>query len=175
MREPQQEMQPGRAKDRYDQLQPGSLEAALRSLTRRFRAALSHLPLDPAERERLLTLSEPGRDVLEALSSVVPVLAAAEDNLRRVLNRDDARLVDPLQPAIIPWTGVDSEARRIGNAAERLADLVAGVPARDWMRTASTDGAPVTALDIAREAVRRSIEALRRVEAALGAQPAGDD
>jgi hypothetical protein len=157
--------------DRYDLLQPAAAEAAIRSLPRRFRAAANHLPLDPADRERLLGLTETGRRALDALAGVVPALAVAEENVRRIVYREEGRTIAPLQPPPLPWSAVDAEVDRITSAAERLADLLHSLSARDWSRAATGPSGTVTPIDVAREAVRRSVEALRTVERALGGEP----
>lgn len=157
--------------DRYDLLQPAAAEAALRSLPRRFHAAAAHLPLDPADRERLLGLTDRGRQALDALAGVVPVLAVAEENVRRIVHRDEGRTIEPLQPPMLAWSAVPAEVDRIAAAAERLADLLRSLSARDWSRTASGPTGTVTPLDVGRDAVRRSVEALRVVERALGIEP----
>ncbi len=157
--------------DRYDLLQPAAAEAAIRSLPRRFRSAAAHLPRDPADRERLLGLTEAGRGVLEALAGVVPALAVAEENVRRIAHREEGRTIAPLQPPPLPWSAVDAEVERIGVAAERLADLLRSLSARDWARAAAGPAGAVHPVDVAREAVRRSVEALRVVERTLGTEP----
>lgn len=157
--------------DRYDLLQPAPAEAAIRSLPRRFRSAAAHLPLDPADRERLLGLTDAGRRALDAFAGVVPALAVAEENVRRIAHREEGRTIAPLQPPPLPWSAVDAEVDRISVAAERLADLLRSLSARDWARTAAGPDGPISPLDVARDAVRRSVEALRVVERALGAEP----
>ncbi|MCU0273035.1 MAG: hypothetical protein MUE34_07380 [Acidimicrobiales bacterium] len=157
--------------DRYDLLQPAAAEAAIRSLPRRFRSAAAHLPRDPADRERLLGLTDAGRRALDALAAVVPALAVAEENVRRIAHREEGRTIAPLQPPPLPWSAVEAEVDRISAAAERLADLLRSLSARDWARAAAGPDGPVSPLDVARDAVRRSVEALREVERTLGAEP----
>ncbi len=157
--------------DRYDLLQPAAAEAAIRSLPRRFRSAAAHLPRDAADRERFLGLTDAGRRALDALAGVVPALAVAEENVRRIAHREEGRTIAPHQPPPLPWSAVDAEVDRIGAAAERLADLLRSLSARDWARTAAGPDGTVSPLDVARDAVRRSVEALRVVERALGAEP----
>jgi hypothetical protein len=157
--------------DRYDVLPPGAAEASVRSLRRRFAHAVSGLPADPTDREQLLTLTDDGVLACRALAGVVPTLAAAEQNVRRITRRAEATLDGSLQAPPVAWDAVGAEVDRIGAAADRFADLLRSLGPHDWTRTGRGPAGPVSAIDVTRDAVRLSIEALRTVERCLGVDP----
>ncbi len=95
-------------------------------------------------REAGATDTKPGR------ATAVALLRAADD-LYRVLVEDQPIL--RTRPSDVPAA--------LDTAAERLALVIDRATGDDWKRTGSRAGTPVTALDIAREAVHEGAHQLR--------------
>jgi hypothetical protein len=164
--------------------------ATLRSLRRRFGQVLTLAPAAAAgigdPDELLRRRPGPGLSPIEHAAWVAAALPRLEASLRRVLVEDGAVVdlppvdVDPPVPGAGADTGADAAldvVARLGHAAEASADFMASVHGADWTRRGCTgEGRPVSALDIARLAVRIGIEHLNGAEQAVAAlvkQPRG--
>jgi hypothetical protein len=165
--------------DRYANLAPGALAAALRSFARRYEAALTQDPArDPDEQAARATAR--GADVGSVVSSAAATLDELGPALHRVLVSADPAV--PASAAGEPAAGaanggpVLATVGRLGAAASGLADRLEQAPSADLLRTGLTpDGQKVTAIDIARQAVRVVADDLLAVERALGGRDDGDD
>jgi hypothetical protein len=148
-------------------LAPEDAVAALRSYPRRFRDVLTSVePNDlPAE-------------ALEHADHVARSVALLGEALRQVIVQD--------QPALLPavaddaareWafdgsTSVDDVLAFLTMECNALGQFVADVPADVWTRTGTVAGAGrvMSALDIAREAVRTGADHLRAAERAINSR-----
>jgi hypothetical protein len=165
--------------DRYDDLNPGAVTAALRSFPRRFRSTLAADPTK--DRDEIAALRAPdGRSVREVLTGTVDSLALLGELVRRVLVTDGVNVpAEALEGASNGATGTGASADaaslstvldRLDDAASSVADPIAGASSAALLRTGTTPGgAPVTALDLARHAVRVGADNLRAVEKAMQA------
>jgi hypothetical protein len=165
--------------DRYADLNPGAVTAALRSFPRRFRTTLAADPTK--DRDEIAALRAPdGRSVREVLTSTVDSLARLGEVVRRVLVSEGtsvpaAALGGPTNGATGAGSGVDAASLstvldRLDDAASSVADPIAGASLAALLRTGTTpDGASITALDLARHAVRVGAENLRAAEKAMQA------
>jgi hypothetical protein len=157
-------------------LAPSDIVVALRGLERRYRGLFSGLADDESPDDVAHRVSG-GWSPIEHIVAAAWGIAAADRALAAVLTADT--------PAL-PAADVDAEARpkpggvtgtvherlsELGLEANAAADRVDGVPARDWARTGTVDGTDrvVTALDLARSAVRTGVTHLRAAEEALAA------
>jgi hypothetical protein len=169
--------------DRYRDLNPGAVTAALRSFPRRFRTVLAADPTK--DRDEIAALRAPdGRSVRDVLANTVDALAMLGDVVRRVLVTEGVMV-----PAVSSGSGPSSGdggtslsalLDGMDEAAASVADPVAGAPSGALLRTGvSPNGSPVTALDVARRAVQIGADNLRAVEKAMQASgieiSAGDD
>lgn len=152
---------------------------ALRSLARRFRAAVGVGPDEDVD-ELALRIGPDGvsaHDLLVDAASSLMVLGRALDQVVHA----EAPLLHPavVDPAARDWApppGLDVAALvdLVAEEATELADLTGRIGTFDWDRTARVaDGPEVRALDVLREAVRTTAEDLRGVEAALVAARRG--
>ncbi|HEX7095354.1 MAG TPA: hypothetical protein VF183_05690 [Acidimicrobiales bacterium] len=160
--------------DRYAELKPGAVVAALRSLPKRFRGVLAADPTrDPDELAR--TSTDDGRSVRDVIASTGDALELIADALGKVLVLDEAPVpaavtghaVEVTADAGIPLQELLDRLEQRSNAA---ADHVERAPGADLLRTGvAPGGARVSAIDIARQAVRVSAENLLVVQRALRA------
>jgi hypothetical protein len=154
-------------------LSPSDAAVALRSLPRRFRAALAA----PSGEDRPDDLAHrPGADgqsPADHLVAATTAMASMHRTLDQVLVHDD-----PEVPRSAPEPGpvggaagsrpVEDLFADLGDEAGSLADRVAGVAAEDWRRSAHTpDGTTVGALDLVAEAVGTAVDRLRAAEATM--------
>ena len=159
--------------DRYADLNPGAVTAALRSFPRRFRATLAADPTK--DRDEIAALRAPdGRTVRDVLAGTAEALGTLGELVRRVLVTDGISVpAGVLAGGSSAPVGADGASLsglldRLDDAAASVADPVAGAPSAALLRTATTmDGTAVTALDLARQAVRVGAENLRAVETAM--------
>jgi hypothetical protein len=164
-----------------DAMSPADAEVALRSLTRRFRAAVASVASDDETGDDLAHRSGPdGSSVLDHLTATVSGLSVFDRALERVLTSDGPVLhpgvLDPSRREFAvqvtgPPLGLDEALLDLDVTAGHLADRVADAPASDWTRPGSVAGGSQTvqAIDLVRQAVTESIERLRAVEQTLKA------
>jgi hypothetical protein len=165
--------------DRYANLAPGAVTAALRSFARRYQAAVTS---DPAREPDELAdrVTKDGRAVRQVVADTIAALEHLDPALHRVL-------VSP-EPAI-PETAAGGEAgadgaggrifelvERLGAASASLADRLDRAPSADLVRTGTTpSGTRVSAIDIGRQAVRLTADNLLAVERAVGGRDGGGE
>lgn len=157
-------------------LGPRDVEAALRSYPRRFTAALAPLDDDEAVEELAQQLGPDGASAADHALDAVRTWTLLDDALRRIRDIDDAvvhrAVADPSErvwehPGREPLPRVLEE---LDDAATGLASTVAGLPGGDWDRRAEVaGGGEVSALDVARDAVRVGHDQLVAVERTLEA------
>ncbi|MCB1016412.1 MAG: hypothetical protein KDB10_15080 [Acidimicrobiales bacterium] len=152
------------------QMSPQDGVAALRSLPRRFRAALRPVD-DPDVEEWAERVASSGHAPLDHLVDAERSIGLLAGALGQVLHHDTPVLVPATtDPAVREWPphrgSLDDELARLGETAEALASLAERVPAGDWGRTATVagGGGSVSALDVLREAVRTAVTDLRAAE-----------
>ena len=121
-----------------------------------------------------------GRSALEHVEHAAGDMARLGDALHQVLVRDNATLDaavlddDTVGPAQRSTGSVESALDQLQLECERLAATIEGVDGDAWARQATvTGGREVTALDVAREAVRCGAEHLRAAERAMEAARRG--
>ena len=143
---------------------------ALRSLPRRFRAALRPFD-DPDFDEWAERVASSGHAPLDHLVDADRSLTLLHHAFEQVLHHDTPVLVPAAtDPAARDWPaargGLVDELARLEETAEAFAAVAERVPAGDWSRTASVAGGAteVTALDVLREAVRTGVTDLRAAE-----------
>lgn len=170
--------------DRYDDLNPGAVVAALRSFPGRYRAALS---ADPTrDRDEIAALRAPdGRAVGELVAATVGALATLGDAVHRVLISDGATVppiavtTDTALPARDSGANLSTLLDRLETSTAAVADPVHDAPSASLLRTGTApNGSAVTALDVARQAVRIGAEnllALQHAMAGGGVRLPGDD
>lgn len=111
------------------------------------------------------------------LCDVVSTLTLVERALTQVLHSDDPALHPAvMDPTVRDWdppvgTSIETMLEMLDQQCDDLANQVAAVHSPDWLRPGHVaDGDPLTALDLAHEAVRvgaTNLEALRRTLSAL--------
>lgn len=146
---------------------------ALRSLPRRFRAALR--PIDDPDVEAWAEqVSSTGHAPIDHLVDADRSLTFLRQGLEQVLHHDRPALPPAtLDPSAREWPEVradlDGELELLSATVDGFATLVERVPAPDWGRPATVagSGAEVTALDVLREAVRTGVTDLRLAEQAF--------
>lgn len=145
-------------------LSPEDVVAALRSYPRRFR--------------ELLTSVEPHEvpaEAIEHTDHAARSLALLGEAMRQVLVQDDPTLMPAVaDDAQREWAhagawSIDDALAFLDMEAHALADAVADVSSEAWTRrgTVAGSGASMSALDVAREAVRTGSEHLRAAEQSL--------
>lgn len=154
---------------------PQDAIVTLRSLRRRFAEAFERA--DPPD---AVTQAGPGGlSPLEHAAWTATALDQIGAALRQVLVADDPEVgLPPEDPAPGTQGGAGAAGgggdpatvlARLGQRADALASAMAEVHGKDWSRTARGPSGDVTALDIARLAVRIGIDHLRAAETALQA------
>ena len=148
-------------------LAPDDAVAALRSYPRRFREVLTSVDPDelPAE-------------AIEHADHVARALALLGEALRQVLIQDGPTLLPAVpddsarQWAFEAPPSVEDALAFLSMESNALADVIADVPSDAWTRagTVAGSGQEMTALDIAREAVRTGAEHLRAAGRAISAR-----
>lgn len=146
---------------------------ALRSLPRRFRAALRPID-DPDVEEWAERVSSSGHAPIDHLVDADRSLSLLRQSLEQVLHHDRPVLTPAtLDPGARDWpavhAGLEGELDLLAETAEAFAAVAERVPAADWGRPASAAGGrgDVTALDVLREAVRTGVTDLRLAAAAF--------
>lgn len=155
-------------------LSPADAAVALRSFPRRYREATALRADEHTER----VLEQPGvlgRSVVDLAVDTVRSLTLLDRALEQVLVSEQP----VLHPAVLDRRGrdfdfaahghVDDVLAELDDVAPAVAERVERVPADDWLRTGTVPGAdhPVTALDVAREAVSTAVDNLHDIEATL--------
>jgi hypothetical protein len=146
---------------------PSDAIVTLRSLRRRFAEAF-----DQAEDAEVLSRRPAGGlSPLEHVVWTATALEAIGSALGRVLVADDPAVtlpaVEPSGPVGGATGGAATVLARLGDVAHDVADAMAEVHGDTWTRTGRAPTGEVTALDIARLAVRVSVEHLRATERTL--------
>jgi len=158
------------------QVSPSDAAVTMRSLPRRFRAALGSIAEDDQTAEVVERVGPDGHSALDHLVHVVSSLSLLERALDQVLRSDGPTL----HPATMDDTardweapterGLDQALDELAEAAEQLAARIERAAADDWARTGEiAGGRSVTALDVAREAVATGIGHLRSAEQTMTA------
>jgi hypothetical protein len=140
-------------------LSPADAAVALRSLPRRFREAAEPV-------EEVAGPSVDAAAVLAAAGQAADAIGELGEDLRRVLVEDDPALSTSGAEATAVRHGGDpaTALERLAAAATTVADLISAQPADAWTRTGVRSDGPVTAADLAREAVHAGVHRLRAVE-----------
>lgn len=158
------------------QLAAPDAEVALRSYPRRFRAAVLPITDDPAVEALAERVGPGGRSAVDLVVAVTNTWVLLAQALRQVLVDENPVLHpgvgDPGQREwdVPPGTSAEGALDRLADEATALADAAGRVSSRDWSRTgAVAGGAQVSAIDLAREAVRVGAQGLVDAEAAIRA------
>lgn len=150
-------------------MSPNDGVVALRSLPRRFRAALRPVD-DPECDEWAERVASSGHAPLDHLVDADRSLTLLRRALEQVLHHEHPVLAPAItDPSAREWppvhSGLDGELGHLTATAEGFAAVADRVPPADWGRTAAVaGGGEVTAFDILREAVRTAITDLRAAE-----------
>jgi hypothetical protein len=166
--------------DRYDNLAPGAVVAALRSFPRRYDAAFRADPMRGVDETAVLRTRD-GRTVRQVVADTTETISVLTRAVQQVLHPGH----DVVLPAVVTGeelTGADASAKSVAGwvdelsaAAQTIATRIADAPPADLLRSAKTGaGDEVSALDVARQAVRVGAENLRVIEHTVG-KSAGDD
>jgi len=159
---------------------PADAAVTMRSLPRRFRSVFASAPTpdDPGGDELVRRVGPDGHAALDHLALATRGLVLIGHALGQVLVQDDpylhAGVTDPGARDYAPVIGHEPTAAdlldELAIVAEALATRIERTPAGDWSRAGRIGGeATVTALDLAREAVKTGIHHLRAAEATLSA------
>jgi hypothetical protein len=160
--------------DRYRNLTPGAVIAALRSFPRRYRSALTSEPTSAREDPGALRTPD-GRSVRQVLADTTEAMSQLAESLKQALFPVAGRSLAAVA-AGEPLSGADAARHDLRgwlevleSTALTIADRLDAAPSADLLRTGTTAaGVTVSALDIGRHAVRVSAEALREIEHAVG-------
>lgn len=139
----------------------------LRSLPRRFRAALRPVADDDLD-EFVERIGAAGRSPMDHLVDAGRSLTLLQHAFEQVQHHDRP-VVPPaaIDPSARDWPAVhgslDDELTQLADTATAFAAVADRVPAADWGRTGTVAGsdAEMDALDLLREAVRTAITDLR--------------
>jgi hypothetical protein len=151
--------------DRYGQLKPGQIAAALRSYPRRYGTELSRLS-DPT----LASRDRPDDTAAFALvQAVVDAFRHRFTGLHEIVELGHVTMTadvlsEPVSAPPTPSAGPSSAPEQLAEVAEQLAAVVDAATTDDWNRAARRpDGSTLTAIDIARDATRVGAERLREL------------
>lgn len=157
-------------------ISPNDAVTALRSYPRRYRSALAPIADDESIEELGQRVGPDGESAVGLTAGAVRTWTVLREALRQIQVSDTpvvhAAVVDPRQRQ---WEApvresVASVLEQLDDEAAAFADAVAAVPGDQWTRTASVaGGGTVTALDVAREAVRVGHDQLGAIERTLAA------
>jgi len=156
----------------------GDIAAALRSYPRRYREAIDGAArvLDVPADEAVCRPGPDGTTGIDLLLDAVSTLTLVEQALTQVLRTTDPALhpgvLDPTHRSWAPPSGLSlgTLLEMLDDQCDDLADVVEAVAISDWNRVGHlADGPPVTAADLAREAVRVGAANLRALGVALAA------
>ena len=159
-------------------LSPSDCAAALRSYPRRFRGIVAPVGDDERPDDVLHRAGPDGRSALDHVDHTARSVALLAQALHQVLVQDEPVLLAAvLDDGAREWaaSGASSSADTVLDfltlECEGLASSIDRVGSGEWTRTGSLagSGAPVTAIAIAREAVRTGADHLRAAEKAAEA------
>jgi hypothetical protein len=157
-------------------LAPADAAVALRSFPRRYRGALQPLKNDEDVEELAHRVGPDGRSAIQILSDVTRTLVVLGEALRQItVNPTPVLHAAVIDPALRQWDTPPPE--RLGDAlahfdseTSSLADAIDHVPVDSWTRTGSVaGGGSVTAITVARDAVREGRKGLEDIERTLAA------
>lgn len=157
-------------------LAPSDASAALRSYPRRYRAAL--LPIgDDDVVELAHRIGPEGRSSIEVLSDVTRTLVVLREALHQISVNPTpvlhAAVVDPTERQwdTPPPDDLDDALTLFADEATAMAAAIDGESAEGWTRTGTIAGsdASVSAIDVARDAVRVGRTGLTTIERTLAA------
>jgi hypothetical protein len=159
-------------------LSPSDCVAALRSYPRRYRAIVAPVGGDEKPDDLVHRAGPDGRSALDHVDHVARSVALLGQAMHQVLTQDQPVLpAAVLDDAAREWAvdggqlEADAVLDFVTRECESLAASIERVDANDWTRsgTIAGSGATVTAIAIAREAVRTGADHLRAAEAAVEA------
>jgi hypothetical protein len=147
---------------------------AMRSYGRRFRQAILPLDDDPDAEELAQRIGPDGHSALELVVDTTHTWVLLAQALHQVVVQDGP----VLHPGVLDahervWDGppavsLHDALTRLEDEAGALAEAIEHIHSPDWSRTATVaGGAAVTALDLAKEAVRTGADNLRLVVSTL--------
>lgn len=149
---------------------PSDAAVALRSYPRRYRAVLVR-PSDDDSVSADDVVRRPAADGWSALDHAVHLatsLDAAAEALRLVSISDSPAVALAPERREPSDESVDDVLERVAASAGAMAEAVERVTGKDWDRPGTAaDGAPLTALDIARHATHEGVHHLRGAERAV--------
>lgn len=151
---------------------PGDAAVTMRSLPRRYGSALAGAA-DEDTHELATRTGPDGASALDHLAAAARGTTLLHQALKQVLQQDDPVLVPAVtDPGARAWehpTDLEGELALLAEEAPAMADTIDGAHGKDWARTATVagGGGEVSALDVAREAVRTGIDHLKAAEAAM--------
>lgn len=149
-------------------LMPGDAVVALRTLPRRYSAALG--VADEVTEARAHRIGAEGVSAVEVVLTTIATWSVLEGALRQVAHSDDPVLhpavSDQRLRSIETSTTEPTEVviAQLGDAATSLCELADSIKGRDWSRTGTAGGETRTALDLLRDAVGVGVDGLGRVE-----------
>lgn len=156
------------AKDRYQQLKPPQITAAVASFARRYRESLAPwlTPADAADDQDPLPAH-----TLERVNDTVRTLALCDRAVEMTLTHHNATVPAAVIDADLrdwPAAGPDdltSLVEELDDLCHTLAQRLGSASADDWGRTATIAGSGTTVrtTEIAQEAVRTAAENLRHI------------
>jgi hypothetical protein len=154
---------------------PADAAVTLRSLPRRYRAALQ--PIDDDQVEEWAQRAGPtGTSALDHLVHAARGITVLHQALRQALNASTPPTVPPavLDEAARDFdtthgTSVDDELELLADEAEAMATTITDAPGSAWTKTATVagGGGEVTTLQIAQEAVRTGVGQLKAAQQAF--------
>lgn len=160
--------------DRYDQLQPPSLISAIKSMPRRWSAALYLQP--PKNIDDYFAVPGPdGVSAAEHSGAMITQLETLNDAIRTTSYNASEELGPEVRAAITdsgsgPWPKSAAEAiAMIEVLMELIAERLTGLSASDWNKSAQAPGGSLSISTLAQAAVRIAAERLRRAEQAIDA------
>jgi len=142
---------------------------ALRSYPRRYREAIFADDRGDAE-ARASQIGPTGHSVIELVTNTANTFVLLGQALHQVIVTTEpvvhAGVADAAQREwdLPPGTSLDAALGRLGDEATALAEAIARVHGNEWARKGQlAGGGTITALDVAREAVRAGADNLRSV------------
>jgi len=156
------------------QISPGDAAVALRSLPRRYRAALRPIDDDQVE-EWAQQVGADGSSAVEHLAGAARGITMLHQALRQVMHASSPPVLLPavLDASAREWGHTDGDVEAelvlLADEAEAMAQTVTDAPGKDWTRTATVAGhdGEITALDVVAEAVRTGVDELKAATAAF--------
>lgn len=147
-------------------LSPADAAVAARSFPRRFRAAIARRD-DEDSVDALIRRRPPDgdRSAIELVADATAALRAGAEDIRRVLVSDNPAVGTPTAPA--EPGPVDDTLGALDAAALDLAGALEQGHGAEWTRTAISPSGPITALELAAQAIHEGVHRLRRIDAVL--------